>query len=53
MRLERQVEAREEEIARLGRQVGNDGNLEKVHVSKSCVKTQRPARVGGLFSESM
>lgn len=30
VRLERQVEAREEEIARLGRQIGSDSNLEKV-----------------------
>lgn len=29
-RLERQVEAREGEIARLGRQIGSDSNLEKV-----------------------
>lgn len=30
VRLEGQVEAREEEIARLGRQMGSDSNLEKV-----------------------
>ena len=28
--LEKQVEAREKEIARLGRQLGNDSTLEKV-----------------------
>lgn len=33
-RLESQVEAREEEIARLGRQIGSDSNLEKV-ISKA------------------
>lgn len=31
-RLEEQVEAREEEIARLGRQIGSDSSLEKVLV---------------------
>lgn len=33
VRLERQVEAREEEITRLGRQIGSDGNLEKVRLA--------------------
>ncbi|CAN0051089.1 unnamed protein product, partial [Ectocarpus sp. 12 AP-2014] len=40
-RLEKQVESREEEIARLGRQAGSDTNIEKVTLAHAYEANQR------------